>query len=265
MSRSPFDHIADQYDHDFTNTVVGKAQRDMVWHYLMTELSDHPQYILELNCGTGEDAIRFAKQGHHVTATDISPRMINVTQKKAQEAGVAIHAFVWDMTTVFPEQKKYDIIYSNFGGINCVSPGELRSLLTKCFDLLTPEGKLICVVMGKNCPWERFLFSIKGDRTQANRRSHPGPIQAHVGDDANISIWYYNSEDLASAAASHFSTVMVKPVGLLIPPAYGRNAWWHFRALIYVCKQMEIFFSRYSVFQDIGDHIFISLKKRTGN
>ena len=39
--------------------------------------------ILEINCGTGNDAVFLARSGMHVTATDISPMMIEETKRKA--------------------------------------------------------------------------------------------------------------------------------------------------------------------------------------
>ena len=38
--------------------------------------------ILELNAGTGEDAVYFAQQGHNVHATDISAGMQEVADQK---------------------------------------------------------------------------------------------------------------------------------------------------------------------------------------
>src|ERR1044071_10224967 len=47
-----------------------KRVRDHVEHYLKPNSK-----ILELNAGTGEDAIYFAERGHEVHATDISSGM----------------------------------------------------------------------------------------------------------------------------------------------------------------------------------------------
>ncbi len=36
--------------------------------------------ILELNCGTGEDAVLFSEKGFNIVATDVSEEMLKVTQ-----------------------------------------------------------------------------------------------------------------------------------------------------------------------------------------
>jgi len=43
--------------------------------------------ILELNAGTGEDAIYFASKGHNIHATDIAEEMQNVLKKKVAADG----------------------------------------------------------------------------------------------------------------------------------------------------------------------------------
>src|SRR5690606_908795 len=61
--------------------------------------------------------------------------------------------------TVF--NKKFDLIFSNFNGINCVSPGALQKLLQKIPSILAPGGRLVAVVMPKRCLWETLHFAFK--------------------------------------------------------------------------------------------------------
>ena len=68
-----FDRIAQDYDQIFTNSLIGRAQRDAVWKVLTRTFRTNDK-ILELNCGTGEDAIFLAGNGISVIALDASPR-----------------------------------------------------------------------------------------------------------------------------------------------------------------------------------------------
>ena len=83
MITSAFDDLADGYDAAFTDTAVGRALRALVWSRL-DAVFQPGQQILELGCGTGEDAVRLACRGVKVLATDLSPRMIAVAQEKAR-------------------------------------------------------------------------------------------------------------------------------------------------------------------------------------
>jgi len=71
-----FDSIAETYDQLFTNSKVGRAQRDVVWQRA-AHLFPCGGRILELNCGTGEDAVFLAERGIEVTACDASVLMIH--------------------------------------------------------------------------------------------------------------------------------------------------------------------------------------------
>ncbi len=83
--QTPFDKIALTYDELFTNTAIGKLQRNIVRKYLDETLPTNQRIsILELNCGTGEDAVYFAKKGFDVLATDVSDDMLKLTNNERE-------------------------------------------------------------------------------------------------------------------------------------------------------------------------------------
>lgn len=53
--------------------------------------------ILELACGTGIQAVRFAQEGYEVTGLDLSYEMLELAQKKAEKAGVLLELAQADM------------------------------------------------------------------------------------------------------------------------------------------------------------------------
>ena len=61
--------MADRYDADYTHSAVGGALSSIVWSRL-ADVFRPTQRILELGCGTGEDAVRLASTGVRVVATD---------------------------------------------------------------------------------------------------------------------------------------------------------------------------------------------------
>jgi hypothetical protein len=77
LKPTPFDATARGYDFEFTETQVGRMQRAVTHRYLQELIaSAKPQTALELNCGTGEDALWLANQGLLVTATDLSAEKV---------------------------------------------------------------------------------------------------------------------------------------------------------------------------------------------
>ena len=84
-----FDSLAVEYDDTFTQSWIGRQQRFAVWRFLEKHIQGkREKTILELNCGTGEDACMLAKKGHHVLATDVSERMLEQTRLKQRERSI---------------------------------------------------------------------------------------------------------------------------------------------------------------------------------
>src|SRR3990172_1699331 len=84
----PFGRIAADYDRAFTETQLARRLREIVWSCLAARFKTGDR-VLELNCGTGEDATWLAGRGIYVVATDVSPEMLAVTARKALSRGVA--------------------------------------------------------------------------------------------------------------------------------------------------------------------------------
>ncbi len=84
----PFDAAAAGYDATFTRRRLGRWLREAVWEQLGATFLPGER-VLELGCGTGEDAVWLARRGVAVTATDAAPGMLAVARSKAEAAGVA--------------------------------------------------------------------------------------------------------------------------------------------------------------------------------
>ena len=96
------------------------------------------KFILELNSGTGQDAIWLAQQGCKVHATDISTGMQEMLQQKikAEKLEDLISYELCSFTQLKSLQQKgpYDMIFSNFAGLNCTS--ELHKVTSGIFFII---------------------------------------------------------------------------------------------------------------------------------
>lgn len=86
----PFDAVASGYDAAFTEMRLGRWLRGMVWAQLGRAFQPGAR-VLELGCGTGEDAVWLAGRGVQVMATDASSTMLDVARRKAELSGVQHH------------------------------------------------------------------------------------------------------------------------------------------------------------------------------
>ena len=116
-----------------------KKIREHVLKYLKEE-----DKILELNAGTGLDAVFFAQKGFYVHATDISDGMLNQLKKKVLLNN--LHDKISFQKLSFTnldetKNKKFDYIFSNFGGLNCIH--DLKMVTKNLSSLLNREERLL--------------------------------------------------------------------------------------------------------------------------
>tara|TARA_R110000787_G_scaffold43892_2_gene107467 strand:+ start:41351 stop:42133 length:783 start_codon:yes stop_codon:yes gene_type:complete len=215
-----FDVHAKNYNDIFTYSLIGKAQRSRVFHFLNKQNTlENKLHILELNCGTGFDANSFSNMGHTVLATDISSEMIKVAKQNYKNPTIEFKQLDIRSITSTTFLDKFDFIFSNFGGLNCLSPKELKDFLSISDSLLKPNGNMALVLMPKNCLWERFYFLLKGEFKKIARRNTNQPILANV-EGVQIPTWYFNPKDIISNASEKFKIVSLNPIGIAIPPSY---------------------------------------------
>src|SRR5580700_2688402 len=80
-----FDRIADSYDETWTNTPVGRIQRNAVWCEMDRVVKPNHR-VLDLGCGTGEDALHLMQAGAIVEAIDGSAAMIEAARRRGVNA-----------------------------------------------------------------------------------------------------------------------------------------------------------------------------------
>ena len=221
-----FNSIASEYDSEFTNTPLARALRAIVWARL-DALFPPGARVLELACGTGEDAGHLASRGVQVLATDQSEKMLDIARAKC--AGLPVAFAKVDLRNArIGELGTFDGVFSNFGGLNAISDYQSLSLPSS----VKPGGKLLFVIMGRHCAWEMAWHLLHGDRMTAFRRWQKEGTLARVGQ-ATMPVYYPSTAELRRAFAPHFRLVRVRPLGNFLPPSYlehlTRRWWFPFR------------------------------------
>ncbi len=99
--------------------------------------------VLELGCGTGEIAIRLAKDNKRVFASDLSTDMLEVTKQKAMMANVNLLLQRVDMRD-FSTSHKVDLILCLCDSLNYIlEPQEIIQTFQNVYASLTDEGTFI--------------------------------------------------------------------------------------------------------------------------
>lgn len=260
----PFDHIASSYDSVFTRSAIGQFQRKNVWRYIENMIPELKGFeMLELNCGTGEDSVLFGEGGFNIVATDIGEEMLKITEKKAEQFSMQnkISSHYLDLDT-FNEtlfDKKFDLVFSNFGGINCINPESLQTLMAKLPTILNPGGRFVGVVMPKFCAWETAFFLFRFQFGKAFRRftAKEGFSDLHG---PNLKTWYYHPSQLKAWSKQNFKLISLRPIGLALPPAYLERFFSVRKRWLVQLDKIEKKFSKSSLFSGVADNYIIDLQ-----
>lgn len=261
---APFDHIASAYDSYFTRSTIGQLQRRQVWSYLEEVIPRlHGLDILELNCGTGEDAVLFGNRGFNIIATDISEEMLKMTSEKVTHYSLQnkISSHYLDLNSFDGRtfDKKFDLVFSNFGGINCISPKAFQQLLNKLPSILAPGGRFIAVIMPKFCLWETFYFLLKLRPKRAFRRWTQNAVPVNL-QGTNLNIWYYQPAQVRTWSAQNFRFMDARPVGAAVPPSYLEDFFSKRKSWLLKLDAVERSIGNISFLSGFADHFIIDLK-----
>lgn len=256
-----FSSAAEKYDEQFTNTAIGRLQRNRVWNYLNAHVhpTEHPR-VLELNCGTGEDAKWLAAKGFRVTATDVSPEMIELAKQK-NPSGVSFEACAFSEIGNRFTPGSFDLVFSDFGGLNCIPEKELRLLAEDVYRLLAPGGRFIAVVMSDNCAMERWYFRRKKMYEQAKRRKNPGGASTII-EGETFTTHYYSPDQFAKAVSNVFTLKAQKAVGWTIPPSYTNSYFINRPMLLKALNALENSIGNIPALASRADHFLIDLVRK---
>ncbi|UPT69313.1 MAG: methyltransferase domain-containing protein [Flavobacterium sp. JAD_PAG50586_2] len=254
-----FDKAAINYDATFTNSEIGKLLRNLVYEQFLKQLNSVHK-ILEINCGTGEDAIWLAKQNFNIIATDISPKMIAEAKNKAIFDNLNFEvADINSIATAYPKDN-FDLIFSNFGGLNCLSETEIQEFFKNSGNLLSEKGKMVLVIMPKNTLWEQFYFLAKAEFSNAFRRKKALAIADVDGE--KVPTYYYNPKDIVNLAKHDFDLIDQKPIGFFVPPSYLEPFFKNKKGFLQILSYLESGIKNWSILSKYADHYIITLQKR---
>jgi ubiquinone/menaquinone biosynthesis C-methylase UbiE len=261
-TREAFNKAATDYDVSFTNTAVGTMQRNRVWKYLENLLKNRKAEVLEINCGTGEDALWLAKRCYSVTATDVAGSMITVAETKRIIAGINnVNFKTLDFfqlnKNLSPQQ--YDFIFSDFGGLNCVNEPELVHLSKDFAKLLYPGGKLVMVVMGKYCLWETLYFLFKFKIGKALRRWDNKGVHTKI-EEEEFETWFYSVRALKKIFNPHFKLLEARPIALAVPPSYLQNYFDKKPKWLQRLNRWDNLLTRFMLLSNFSDHLVLTFE-----
>lgn len=201
-----FDGLAPNYDRLWTSASAGRLQREAFWQHAAMYFKSGAR-VLDVGCGTGEDAVRLMRSGMSVTAIDVSPSMIEIARSRGVDARVLAAEELYSVAD------RFDVVMSNFGALNCVA--NLSAIRASLANVVKPEGFAVFCVMNRFCLWETVWFLLRGKPSAAVRRWN-GEAETTNG----LRVCYPLIARVRRDLTPEFTLIAQFGIGTCVPPSY---------------------------------------------
>lgn len=251
-----FSSLYEEYERLSRYNVIDISRRNLIRAHVGHYLKPNDR-ILELNSGSGIDALHFAQNGWNVLATDISEGSEIFLRNKISETRLENLRFqksaFEDLSAI---DGTFDHIFSNFGGLNCTN--NLKTVFSQFSRLVNPDGYVSLVIMPKFYPWEMATL-LKGNKN-AFRRLQKNGIAAQIGNDT-VHTYYHSPAEVKAAFPKGFAHVKTVNIGTFYPSAHFALAGKYPNLMRFLVKLDGIFNNTLIMPKGIGDYFIITFKK----
>ena len=178
--------------------------------------------LLELNAGTGTDAIHLAQMGYEVHATDIAPGMLSRLRDKVDRLGLDKQISVQECSFTELGQIRgapYDAVFSNLGGLNCIP--DLSPVIRDLPFVLHPDGLVTWVLMPPICLWELGTIFTGQTRLAFRRLSNKG-TRAHL-EGLYFQIYYFSPGQVLAWFGQSYELLSLEGLSVITPTAESKN------------------------------------------
>lgn len=260
-----FDRSAGQYDREAEANPAMSYMRRVSLDVLRASFAPG-QRVLELGCGTGEEAVALGREGVHVLALDLSSQMLAAARAKIAAAGLtqvvrARQLAAGEIGLLVDEagEGAFDGAYSSFGALN--GEPDLRVVGRALAQLIRPGGHLVVSVMNRFYPFEVLWYLAHGRPRQAVRR-WGGSTMASVSPALAVRVrtWYHTPRDFERTLPA-FRRVRCRALPLLLPPPYAAHLWMRFPAWMGRVSGVDEWLAPQWPFCALGDHFMMVLDR----
>jgi SAM-dependent methyltransferase len=248
-----FDAVSSRYDADFGTNPVGLLFRHVFQERLLA-LFRRGASVIDLGCGTAEDAAVLAARGVRVHALDASEGMIACARAKLGERGGAgaVTLEVRRAEEVGGLDGAFDGAYSDFGALNCTDLSRVGQGLAR---VLRPGAPVLLSLLG---PWPLPSVLARALTGQGEARRDHRPS---VGGRA-LDVSYPSLAQAGDALGPAFAWTGAFALGVVVPdPDHAPWVTGHPQAFGLLAA-LEGLVRRWPLVRGLGDHLVLEGRRR---
>ena len=227
----------------------------------MTKKED---FLLEIGCGTGSEAIQIAKTVRGILATDISPEMISLLKRKVEALGLQsrIQTMQVGASSISLAADRLPggstrVAYSFNGALNC-EPG-IREVPAELSKVISPGGYFVCSIRNSFCLSEALAHGLvlQMDKLAPRKKQ---PIMVSVGG-RDIPSYYYRPSEFVRFFRPHFAAKRIMGLPAILPPAYLSDLYFRARRVLSILERTETAAAASFPFNRFGDQTLFVFRK----
>ncbi len=259
-STRAFDSVAPSYDDEFeTSPAMGRLRRittGIALRYFKPGGS-----LLELNCGTGTDALTLAHLGMNIVASDASAAMLREAEKKVTQHNlgtrISLELLSFDDLPSLTG-RTFDGVFSNMGGLNCTPT--LAPLARTLTTLVRPGGFFVACMLSDFCLWETSAFLFRGRIKDAFRRRTAGGTDTSIHG-TTFRAYYHPAAAIEQQFKPMFRKVSLTGLNIFTPPPSSRQAYKVIGGARGLLERLDDAVATLAPFNRVGDHFVIVLER----
>lgn len=255
-----YDHLALRYDEVPRQNRINAFLRTISLETLSRTFAPGDK-LVELGCGTGDEALALAQGGVTIVATDPSREMIRIAIAKCRSAGLEHRArFVVsrasEVSAALEQASPFD---GGFASFSLAYEPDLRPVAYAMHSLLRPGSPFLASVPSTVCLTELVVALAAGHPRLAGRRLRPTfdhRVGAHT-----VPIRGYTPSSLRRAVWPHFRLERVEGLAVVVPPAYFNAIYARLYGAADGLERLDRRIRSAFPFRFLGDHLLARLRR----
>jgi len=257
-----YDAYANRYDALLSENLINAYMRKVMMAY--QEETFHPgERLLELGCGTGDEALALAAHGCEIVAIDPSAEMIAWARQKAARhpfgSRVSFRVgYARELSALIPssEDGGFDGGYSSFA---LSYEEDLSRVVDALARLIRPGGMFLAALMNRVCGAECTIAMASLHPSLAGRRLRDRTTHK-VG---TVQTWVHcrTPREIGQAFRPGFEVVRRRGLPVLLPPHYTNRPLRRWPALVDAIEKIDLRAVGWPIFRDVGDHSVLWMRR----
>lgn len=253
-----FSRTAEKYDAFAEDHPLLTRMRDKVYDHICG-LLPRGSRILELNAGTGTDAVKLAQRGYIVRATDVASGMLNRLRDKVQNLNLQDRVTVEERSFLSLDDvpgAPFDAVFSDLGGLNCVP--DLSPIIQQLPKVLRAGGQVTWVLMSHICLWE-LVEVFRGNFRLAFRRLPQRGVRAHL-EGLQFDVYYFSPRQVIAWFGGDYDLLALEGLSVITPTAESKKFAKRFPRLYHALSWLDDTLSPHWPWYGWGDFYILSLR-----